>query len=749
MSDSIQYGHGEKGKGSADGVELQPQAANTHADQQHEYDVVLDAMDQVDPMTLPPVREERGVEEEEEDIYRGERPASPKSFVDAESSISSSSSSSSSSSNSSLNIGRRLGGLAAVVEQAISRWARKHSSASSVSSGSSSTSSVSSTPRTVTTRRRRRKRNSSTFTLKSVEHERILLARKKAREELRVSPREFVLLQPPHLAQKHQIAQQDVEERTLRTTSMPLVLSQLENALKKSTKPHRVPQRLSAPDVTGVAQNGEPSTSAHSKKKGKSHVASGTANTKSFTPPGARKLATKDNKQSWWLDVSSPTWDDMRELGKILRLHPLTLEDILHQEPREKLELFPRLGYYFVVFQALEGEQAREQFSHPKVPNLNGGGHPTGASIDGGVTGAVNVYLVVFKEGICSFHFKDISEHTEKVRSRVFQLEETLDVSSEWIAHGILDSIVDTFFPVLNVIEKEVKVLDALVSGETPTEDGHHHAVAPDQRGEDVAKQEGDKSEDATLSAGGTNEESAVVSEKPGAESDGRKISFRVSSVPTFNAFSLRRMRSWLYKAFHSSRPPSKNEAQEPSPTHATLLRMATTRRIVTSLTRLLSSKSEVVAQIRKRLLTSSSMGLWDFKGSTDDVAIYMGDVHDHILTLQQLLEDYERMLSQSHPAYLSQLRASQALARGGTDKAILVLTMVSMMALCIQCFVGIFSMNVKLPGNRKTMPGGAPGGPLNVFIIIVSCAFLIGGGFLLLVRHWRAVAKKERNRRI
>ncbi len=49
MSDSIQYGHGEKGKGSADGVEVQPQAANTHADRQHEYDVVLDAMDQVDP----------------------------------------------------------------------------------------------------------------------------------------------------------------------------------------------------------------------------------------------------------------------------------------------------------------------------------------------------------------------------------------------------------------------------------------------------------------------------------------------------------------------------------------------------------------------------------------------------------------------------------------------------------------------------------------------------------------------------
>jgi len=62
----------------------------------------------------------------------------------------------------------------------------------------------------------------------------------------------------------------------------------------------------------------------------------------------------KGSWPSWWLDISSPTYADMKALGKVpflfcttavlyphilqlLHLHPLTLEDILHQDPREKM----------------------------------------------------------------------------------------------------------------------------------------------------------------------------------------------------------------------------------------------------------------------------------------------------------------------------------------------------------------------------------------------------------------------------
>ena len=89
-----------------------------------------------------------------------------------------------------------------------------------------------------------------------------------------------------------------------------------------------------------------------------------------------------------------------------MHLHPLTLEDILQQDPREKLELFPRLGYYFVSFRAIESQETRECFRRHTAFDINNNEHRE----DGGVVGEVNVYLVVFREGICSVRYITISD---------------------------------------------------------------------------------------------------------------------------------------------------------------------------------------------------------------------------------------------------------------------------------------------------------------------------------------------------
>lgn len=77
---------------------------------------------------------------------------------------------------------------------------------------------------------------------------------------------------------------------------------------------------------------------------------------------------------------------------QLLHLHPLTLEDIVQREQREKLEVFPGLGYYFVVFRAVEPY-------HPAVHDEDEAHHRLGGSEP---VIAVTVYLVVFREGICS-----------------------------------------------------------------------------------------------------------------------------------------------------------------------------------------------------------------------------------------------------------------------------------------------------------------------------------------------------------
>ena len=77
----------------------------------------------------------------------------------------------------------------------------------------------------------------------------------------------------------------------------------------------------------------------------------------------------------------------------MLHLHPLTLEDILQQEPREKLELFPMLGYYFIVFRAVE-------YSTPQ--GLLDGASLTSGLSQLGVANEICIYLVVFRDGICT-----------------------------------------------------------------------------------------------------------------------------------------------------------------------------------------------------------------------------------------------------------------------------------------------------------------------------------------------------------
>jgi Mg2+ and Co2+ transporter CorA len=141
-------------------------------------------------------------------------------------------------------------------------------------------------------------------------------------------------------------------------------------------------------------------------------------NTPDPTPGPVRFDVQEKNAQPFWLDISSPTMSDMSELGKMFHLHPLTLDDINSREEREKLELFPRLGYYFIVFRALanldsttEKESGKEKESQEKIEvvvdekgtlreDQEEGVYDADAGV--GSVQAVNVYLAVFAQGVVS-----------------------------------------------------------------------------------------------------------------------------------------------------------------------------------------------------------------------------------------------------------------------------------------------------------------------------------------------------------
>ncbi|EPE06796.1 manganese resistance protein mnr2 [Ophiostoma piceae UAMH 11346] len=136
----------------------------------------------------------------------------------------------------------------------------------------------------------------------------------------------------------------------------------------------------------------------------------------------------------WWLDVLSPTEAEMKVLSKAFGIHPLTAEDIIMQEAREKVELFHH--YYFVSYRSFDQDPSSETFLDP-----------------------VNVYVVVFREGVLSFHFS-MTPHPANVRRRIRQLSDYMILSSDWISYAIIDDITDVFVPLIQKIEEEVDDID-------------------------------------------------------------------------------------------------------------------------------------------------------------------------------------------------------------------------------------------------------------------------------------------------
>ena len=52
-------------------------------------------------------------------------------------------------------------------------------------------------------------------------------------------------------------------------------------------------------------------------------------------------------------------------------MHPLTIEDVLQRDQREKIEAFEPLGYHFIAFRALDENYFRYSASHPVPVHLS------------------------------------------------------------------------------------------------------------------------------------------------------------------------------------------------------------------------------------------------------------------------------------------------------------------------------------------------------------------------------------------
>ncbi|KAH7140564.1 hypothetical protein EDB81DRAFT_56608 [Dactylonectria macrodidyma] len=150
---------------------------------------------------------------------------------------------------------------------------------------------------------------------------------------------------------------------------------------------------------------------------------------------GLFELPEDEEDGVWWLNINTATKEEVQAICKAFGIHPLTIEDIVTQEAREKIELFP--SYYFACFRSFHIVQ-----------------EPDGIEYE-----PFNIYVIVFREGTLSFSFAPNS-HATQVRKRITALKEYVSLSSDWICYALIDDIVDSFGSPIRQLELEADAIE-------------------------------------------------------------------------------------------------------------------------------------------------------------------------------------------------------------------------------------------------------------------------------------------------
>ena len=287
--------------------------------------------------------------------------------------------------------------------------------------------------------------------------------------------------------------------------------------------------------------------------------------------------------------------------------------------------------------------------------------------VEGVGVGAVNVYMVVFGDGIISvsqvvqhwhsprieqwhtqFHFEDIDKHVNRVRNRIQQYGIAKSISSreyrssfccdtliirhsDWIAYGMMDSIVDTFFPLIDFIETESDDIDSFLANplSAPRQAGQPSSTESNRARRSVKKP-------SRLYALKIRFPS-VVKTPSLMQFYGSVRSVAVSSdrEASFSSFGRTNKHDHDYVSALAPRTMGKKALRGVEDKlferSKMLKRIAESRKLIQGLSRLLTPKTDVVRGLRKRIKEESiSLGYAE-PGQRHDIGIYLGDLQGEL----------------------------------------------------------------------------------------------------------------------
>lgn len=134
-----------------------------------------------------------------------------------------------------------------------------------------------------------------------------------------------------------------------------------------------------------------------------------------------------------WLDLSAPSEAEIALLREEFGFHPLAIEDATRPHQRPKVDNYG--SYYFVVFYCLDvDEQTREFCTTP-------------------------IYLFIGQNYLVTVHNEPIAALQDTLR-RWRAPDSSLDQDVGSLVYGLLDAVVDDYFPMIDLIADRVDELE-------------------------------------------------------------------------------------------------------------------------------------------------------------------------------------------------------------------------------------------------------------------------------------------------
>ncbi|TID25537.1 hypothetical protein CANINC_002927 [Pichia inconspicua] len=446
--------------------------------------------------------------------------------------------------------------------------------------------------------------------------------------------------------------------------------------------------------------------------------------------------------EPFWLDVMNPTEDEMKVISKTFGIHPLTSEDIFLGEAREKVELFR--DYYFVCFTSFDVENehqmrkkaARRAFEEAKeeenqkrneksflgrifsMRRRKSGG--SSSSSNNSVYSRsskkskksqgkkslmskkrktkqnkedlvpLSMYIVVFKDGVITFHFKQ-TPHTGNVRRRARLLKDYLTISSDWVCYALIDDITDAFGPLIEAIEYEVNAIeDEIITMQSG-------------KASDSEEDSSDSDDDNDNYNDNDNIWFKLKRRNSNVNGDNDSIYTKYSTTSSSSSKSSvdTKIISWKKKG-------------------DMLKRIGDCRRRVMFMLRLLGFKADVIKGFSKRCNEQ-----WEV-APRSEIGLYLGDIQDHIVTMVQNLNHYEKLLARSHSNYLAQINIDMTKVNNDMNDILGKITVLGTIVLPLNIITGLWGMNCLVPGQDRDDLQWFWGICLGMLLFSVTCYFYV-----------------------